>query len=296
MSDYARYFPASEGDTPWGVSVRACGRSSTPPGASYPPEPGRHPPDHLFRLPRGRRSLDTFQFLYLSSGRGKFETALSKPQPVQPGDALLLFPGIWHRYAPAPSTGWTEHWIELRGPVIDRLLQSKLLDAAAPLCRPGLRPETIDAFAQIRRLATRLSGGAQAALGTLALHILAILLTRPTPEKEDPAARAIRHAEARMRERPGCDLRMPDLARDAGMPYDAFRRAFRQHTGLAPHQYHRRIRMRRAEILLLHTGWTLQRIADELEFDSAFHFSTAFKIHSGEAPSHWRQSRAEARK
>ena len=29
----------------------------------------------------------------------------------------LLFPGVWHRYAPAMETGWYEHWIGFDGEI-----------------------------------------------------------------------------------------------------------------------------------------------------------------------------------
>ena len=94
-----------------------------------------------------------------------------------------------------------------------------------------------------------------------------------------------------MHEALGERLQMADLAREAGLAYDRFRRCFKALTGLAPKQYYRKLQLRRAEDLLLHTGMPLSQIADELGFDSAFHFSAVFKHHIGNAPSRWRQAR-----
>jgi len=76
-----------------------------------------------------------------------------------------------------------------------------------------------------------------------------------------------------------------------GIAYDGFRRCFKALTGLPPKQYHRKLQMRRAEDLLLHTQRSVSEIAEELGFHSAFHLSAAFKKHARLASSHWREMR-----
>lgn len=291
MKEFALYIPDGGTTAAWGVAVTACGFVRTPPGSVYPPNPGRHPSDHLFLLPKNGRILDCYQIIYISAGSGHFESAKTGPVDIQAGSALLLFPDVWHRYAPNPTTGWTEHFIELGGPALDRLRKEGILRPEDAVCPLGAAPQVTETLATLHRLAQEGGSGSRERVSTLALHLLATILhANPSPDLSGEE-RAVRQAEARMQEALGDRLQMADLARDAGMAYDPFRRCFKALTGLAPKQYYRRLQLRRAEDLLLHTEHNLAEIADELGFDSAFHFSAIFKEHTGQPPSRWRQSR-----
>lgn len=291
MKEFALYIPDGGTTAAWGVAATACGFFRTPPGSIYPPDPGRHPSDHLFLLPKSGRILDGYQIVYISAGSGWFESAKTGAVEIKAGSAFLLFPDIWHRYAPKRTTGWTEHFVELRGPALDRLQKEGVLRPENAVFPLGDAPQVTETLGTLHRLAQEGGTGSRERMATLALHLLATILhARPStaPSGEE---RAVRQIEARMHEALGDRLQMADLAREAGLPYDRFRHCFKALTGLAPKQYYRQLQLRRAEELLLHTEHTLAKIADELGFDSAFHFSAIFKEHTGQSPSRWRQSR-----
>lgn len=293
MKDVALYFPDGGTAELWGAVVTACGQARTVPGQSYPPNPGQHPGDHLFWLPRGGRILDGYQLLYISSGKGVFESAATGLTEIASGSALLLFPEVWHRYAPDPATGWTEFYLELRGPVLDRLRGAEVLRPQNAVFHPGVGPEWIESFEALLRLAREGGVGAREEMGTLGMHLLAKTLFSQTVREPSAEERAVRQAEARMRENLGEPLDMMALAGEFGIGYDRFRRCFKVLTGLPPKHYYRQLQMRRAEELLLHTRRSVADIAEELGFNSAFHLSAAFKDHAGVAPSHWRERAGE---
>lgn len=292
--DFAIYLPDGGTAKLWGVAVTACGRTRVAPGADYPPQPSRHPGDHLFGLPRGRRILDHYQLLWISAGRGVFESAATGCQEVGPGSAFLLFPNLWHRYAPDPATGWTEHFVEMTGPALERLKKEGVLKPQAPLFRAGNDSRLPEGFDELGRLAREGGPGGRARMAALAMYLLAQAIHAGLEPGQTGEERAVREAEARMREELGGRLKMRELAREFGIPYDRFRRRFKALTGLAPKQYHRQLQIRRAQESLLYSERSLGEIADELGFDSAFHFSAAFKEHAGQSPSFWRKARRDS--
>jgi len=296
VKDFALYLPDGGISELWGAEVTACGMTRIVPGASsYPPNPRQHPGDHLFWLPRGGRILDSYQLLYVSAGEGHFESVATGCVEVKSGMAFLLFPKVWHRYAPLPEVGWTEHFIELRGPLLDRLKGEGILRPKNAVFSPGVSPELIETFDTLHRLFIEGQAGAREQMAMLGMHLLAqVVFSRKTPALS-AEERAVRQAELRMRENLGECVPMTGLARECGISYDRFRRAFKALTGLAPKHYYRKLQMRRAEELLLHTRRGVSEIADELDFHSAFHLSAAFKDHSGHAPSHWRELRVHVR-
>ncbi|MDD5351362.1 MAG: AraC family transcriptional regulator [Chthoniobacteraceae bacterium] len=295
MKDAAFYFPDGGTSELWGAAVTACGVTRAAPGAPYPPNPGQHPGDHLFWLPRGGRILDCYQLLYIAAGRGTFASAAMGAVEIGRGSAFLVFPEVWHRYAPDAETGWTEYFLELRGPAMDRLRAAGVLRPQSAVFVPGVEPELVEAFETLRRLAGEQGMGVREQMATLGMHLLARIVFARAPGEPSAEERAVRAAQSRMLERLGEGFEMTELAREFGIGYDRFRRCFKALTGLAPKQYYRQLQMRSAETLLLHSRRTLAEIAEELGFNSAFHLSAAFKEHAGMAPLRWRERGGEGR-
>ncbi len=275
------------------MAVTAAGRQVAVPGEDYPP-PG-HPADHAFTWRQGR-VLGACQVVFVTAGRGRFESAAVPERAVAAGTALVILPGVWHRYAPDPATGWTEHWVELRGAVVDRLIARRVLrpgDAVAAVDRPRELEALFDS------IHARLAGGAPRAhdpeRGAVGLQILALVAAvRPAPE-HGRALRLVAQAERLLAEGVEGAPAMPDIARRLGMAYSHFRREFRRQTGLSPQRYYNQVRLERARRLLGAGDLPLKAIAEQLGYSSAYHFSWAFKRHFGVAPGHWRRRLAAAR-
>lgn len=121
---YYRYLPVNDAAMAWGVYLTGVGRAAMQPDEEYPP-PG-HPSLYAMTWARGR-VLPEFQVILISAGRGVFESQATGPVPVRAGHALLLFPGIWHRYKPSPETGWHEHWLSFNGVMTHRLRELDLI-------------------------------------------------------------------------------------------------------------------------------------------------------------------------
>ncbi len=117
---FFRYFPVSDRDMKWGFHVTTVGESRIPPHTPYPL--GEHPKGYAFNWANGR-TLHDFAIVYLSSGRGWFESKHSPRQRVESGHVFMLFPGVWHRYMPVQKTGWNEHWVGFDGDIPRRLVK-----------------------------------------------------------------------------------------------------------------------------------------------------------------------------
>jgi len=85
-----------------------------------------------------------------------------------------------------------------------------------------------------------------------------------------------------------------DLARRAGMSRSAFAARFSQTLGCAPMKYLARWRMALAQDALSRGTRSLDRLAEEIGFESASAFSTAFRRRIGCAPGAFARARREA--
>lgn len=98
---------------------------------------------------------------------------------------------------------------------------------------------------------------------------------------QEPAlARALKTIHADVR----ANWTVADLANIAGMSRSAFSARFSEALGCAPIEYLARWRIAIAKDALARGAKSLERIADEIGYDSASAFSTAFRRHNGCAP------------
>jgi AraC family transcriptional regulator len=109
----------------------------------------------------------------------------------------------------------------------------------------------------------------------------------PDPGPLGPAqlARVLDH----MHQRLGDDVSLDDLAAVVNLSKFHFLRAFTRATGLTPHRYLTRLRLRRAAELLRTTGLTVQQIAVTCGYGSPSRFAAAFRRQYGTAPTGYRR-------
>lgn len=276
---FARYMSVSTEAEAWGVVVRAGGCSVNEPGEIYPP--AGHPADHAFTWEHGR-VLGGWQVVLIVKGAGVFDA-----QPVRAGDVIVVVPGRWHRYRPLRRTGWTELWVELGGDVLARLAEKGVLPAECRVMRPAKGAEMADAMRALHREIKESGGERPAELASLAVRMLGVLAERKK-EVGTRLQRAVKRAERLLAERLTSPPSMPALARELGVNYASFRRLFAKRTGMPPRQYAMRLRLERAQRMIGATPLTLEAIAEQLGFSSAFHLSAAFKAHFGVSPTTWR--------
>lgn len=290
MKNYFIYLPAHPNEAVWGNSVTALGFTRVPPHAAYPLS--AHPSGHNLCLNRGR-VLESFQIVLLTEGSGWLECGEpGRRLPVEAGQAFLLFPGVWHRYAPVPETGWVEHWMECRGPAYTAAWQQGLIDPERPVVDLGGQPGVHALFvgAHDRMSVEALEGRHElAVLGvTLLAQIVSAGHLGTAAERE--LRRVVQRVERLLLDRCDRPLDVPELAREIGWSEVRLRRAFQHVHGTSLRAFHRQVRMRRAGELLAHTALTVKEVAEQLGFSSAFHFSEAFKDSCGLSPAHWRRS------
>jgi AraC-like DNA-binding protein len=281
--NYFVYMPENRLCAAWGCTAVSTGYTEIAPQSDYPPS--RHPDDHHFNWTRGR-ILQAYQIVLISAGRGKLEFGHQRKQvAVGEGTIFLLFPGVWHRFAPDRRIGWIEHWIECRGGAFDFARDAGLLQIDRPI--HGGNDEISRVFASIHALAREDSLHNQPVLSTLGLQLLA-LLCRPADVSSNLSGRIVDRARMILMERCGNPLHVEDLAEELGISYPYFRRLFREQTGMSAKQYQMTVRIQRARDFLVNSDKSVKEIAGLLGFHSAFHLSNQFRQMIGCTPTDYR--------
>lgn len=153
----------------------------------------------------------------------------------------------------------------------------------------------------LRELSSLISRACSGVLGSLvsweelslqfAERTLALTAARRTASPDVPASsvaritRAVRTVERRTREQ----LSLPELAREARLSPYHFLRTFQQITGLTPHQYLMRSRLRQAALQLGVQPEPILEIALDSGFGDVSNFNRAFRAEFGTSPREYRR-------
>src|SRR5215204_765648 len=148
---FFHYLPVSEETMSSGLYVTGLGRAVIRPGEKYPPS--GQPILYQFDWARGR-TLPEFQLILVTNGAGEFESEATGRVQIDGVALLTVFPGVWHRFRPTPTVGWTERWFSFNDELLDRLLDFGLFGPSMAVILPhdpeGLTKEFDEMLSRIR--------------------------------------------------------------------------------------------------------------------------------------------------
>ncbi len=262
------------------------GRVFSPPHTAYPPYPEKLPA--VYKEVITGRQLNELHLVYIDSGSGWYKNSAGDNFRVSAGTALLLYPNVYHSYAPDPDQGWSEFWVGCDGSYPQFLIEEDAFRRKNHPTRVALYQGLSDDFGQLCRVAMGRHTPAikSQLLGGVINRILGRMLvldktagTAVEPGSEDAVATIISYLDERVEGE--VDFKtLPDMT---GMRYDKFSRLFQTETGMTPHQYYLDKKIK-AAITLLQSGLSVKETSYRLSFDSPFYFSRLFKKKTGESP------------
>ena len=249
---------------------------------AYPP--GEHPPGRAFSWDRGR-VLQTLQIIAIRSGTGELEW-LSERRELQANRVFIIRPGEWHRYRPHQETGWVEDWFELRGLLPDHWLSQGLLKHRfLELEQPSRFFESADRLHRLAQTSDYVPEGVMESHACVLVSELAALQcdTGNTVNRSED-----REVVAQARKLLTDGMEVNEVATKLRISYLNLYRSFKRCSALSPKQFAEEARLAKAEAYLLNGDLSIKKVAADLGFNTASHFSLAFKRRYGIAPAAWR--------
>lgn len=278
----------SEEDELWGLTITTVGRQNITEKESYPPE--KHPVGYYFNVDKGR-ILNEYQLLYITNGNGVFTFGNSKQSCfITEGKMFFLMPGVWHTYKPLENSGWNEYWIGFKGEIIEKIVKEGFFLNRPPVFNIGMNEEIIDLYYKAIEIANEERAGFQQALSGIVMNILGLMYYRDkTRDFEDQELiNKINKAKVMMREDIYKNTSAEDIAKNLGMSYSGFRRAFKELTGTSPSKYMVELKLNEAKLLLYNTNLPIKEISYNLNFENPDYFPIFFKKRTGKTPSEYR--------
>ncbi len=228
--------------------------------------------------PRRLRTVDHFGLVLVRSGHGYYRDGNGFKATLDPGNVVLIFPGLAHTYGADSSHSWEETYCVFEGEIFLPFFAAGRLSASSPV---------LVAARHIPQLLTQIGESTcQAQQTGLLVSVLSeLLLTHSGADQKAwvKLAKSILAADSAL----GAPL--ADIAARLSMSEQMFRKRFSAEVGIPPIRYRMISRLESAKRLLAGTRLTNRAIAMTLGFADEFHFSKAFANYVGVNPSAFRR-------
>jgi len=269
-----------------GFYLSDAGHAVVPANSSHPPTIENHSQKYVSSW-RKRKVRQDFRMVYISKGKGIFQSTQSGLISINAGDALLLFPGEWHRYRPDPEVGWTEFWISFSGDYAKKLMSELFPSSRRPILRIGHNEALLQLLITLTRTVhTNSNPSLTAAQG---IQVLAHLIA-PTQRPRSRYSEQIEVGLYYISEHAEQTIDFEALVRKLGLSYSVFYRQFHEATKMSPTYYQQMIRLSKAKDLLCETTLGIGKIAERVGFECPYYFSRIFKAKTGVTPGEYRQT------
>jgi AraC-like DNA-binding protein/quercetin dioxygenase-like cupin family protein len=237
-----------------------------------------------------RRVPPIHEFLYVLSGSGIFEFP-DHAAPLRKGDLLVLPAQSSYRYRTSKE-GWRIMWFHLlnRGKWL-------MLDKPEPHIREAIVGEELCHVMEGLLKESIRDDVESSRLLTLYSEQIALYLSREIAASDSAHDRRMRQLLHDLWNSVNAQLRLEwniaSMAAKLNMSQAHFHRVCLRYSGCAPKQMLFRLRMQRAEELLVRYDYPLKNIAEELGYGTPFAFSNAFKRYEGVSPEYYRKQRGQ---
>jgi AraC-like DNA-binding protein len=236
------------------------------------------------------RTLDAYAFVYVYQGTGTYMDENGFKSRIGPGSLILLFPGLAHRYT--ADSSWAELFFILRGPVLEGLQASGVIDPGKPVLN---LPPPIDWRKKLEAAQKRPARTTPASSARHFYQVIHLLTEMVESAQAAPEARKdtlwLEETCERIRASLTAKPSMGELAVQSGMASaETFRKRFTRLQGCTPGQYRYQVQIEQACRILRKEETGFDELATRLGFHDAFHFSKRFKAATGMSPSQFRNA------
>jgi|WetSurMetagenome_2_1015567.scaffolds.fasta_scaffold211258_2 AraC-like DNA-binding protein len=285
---FYKYLILTEEDKQWGIYLTGVGNISVGQHIEYPLTDD--PSHHYFHWLTGRR-ITAYQILYITKGKGIFESEITGTRRINAGDIFILFPGIWHRFKPDYETGWHEYWVEFNGDLIKQFILKSILKPENPVITIGIQENIVNNYIQIITLLKEEKPGFQYVASGYTFQILGqiMALKKYHPFLGRAIENQIRKAKVMILENLQIKISQKEIAQRIDLGYSLYRKKFKEYTGISPAQYQIQLKINRAKDLLITSNLSIKELAYKLGFETAEYFSRIFKQKTGFAPVEFRE-------
>ena len=234
-----------------------------------------------------RKNSRIYAVEYIIEGSGFLDINGSRFMPKK-GDTFITHPGSNHTYGSSSEDPWVKIWIGFKGQLADMLFAKYRLQNTFFIEACNVEAELKDIFNMAENEMHEDQRQMEAALLTHnLLHQIFSTMQFRTHALFDAVDRTIAYMRMNMHNMLSLDI----IAEHVNKSKSQLIKLFKERVGETPYEYFLAMKIRRAQMLLHGSSYSVQQIAEDLGFHDAFHFSRTFKARTGDSPSNYRKLR-----
>lgn len=234
---------------------------------------------HIKEIDR-EQGFPLMQLHQCTAGAGRIEINSSE-YTIEPGDAMILPPGIPHRYYPLENP-WNMDWITFSGSCCAQIAQGFGLTEFA-LYKGRASSEIHSKIKEVVGIYHK--RGANRVLMASPLSYEILTLAKRLSERESRLSPVLRYIDANT----GKDMTLEELASVAGISEFHLCRLFRSELSMRPTEYINRTRIQLSKELLADMSLSITETAQRCGFRSENYFRDIFRRFTGTSPSEYRK-------
>ncbi|MCR9066659.1 MAG: AraC family transcriptional regulator [Cytophagales bacterium] len=290
MKTINEYFDVPNSDSSLRTNIVSLGHNIHPPNKPYPNT--EHPDEYYFNWEKGR-SLNEYQIIYVSRGKGYFECHGNPIQLIEKGTIMLIYPNVWHRYRPILSTGWEEYWVGFKGDYADYLFSKRCFSSENPLIKIGFDNEFLYTFSHLIKTVEENTESFHKESFFHLIHLLgiihasALLKEKNLSLSEEILLKMKNDIHLKWNEK----INFFKLSEKYKVSYSWFRKSFKKAYETSPNQYQIMLKIRNATKMIQETNLTISEVANACGFQSEYYFSRIFKQKMNYTPSYLRKGK-----
>ena len=245
-------------------------------------------------------------FIYCHKGLGSYSIDGSESRVVNPGQILLLSPGVPHAYSSSAHDPWTIFWMHIKGSFINSFQENWIhLSGSHSMKEMKSPPELtsisetlgdqiIDIFNQcfsILKMPYQLEEYFHLCqLCTTIISIIPIANKRAVNHLTDNGIKGIETAISFMKSHLHENINLEELAAAACFSPSHLSHLFHKSSGYSPIEYFLRMKIQAAAGDVFFSDQSIGDIARAYGFDDQYYFSRLFKRITGLSPMHYRKN------
>jgi AraC-like DNA-binding protein len=255
-------------------------------------------PTHIGRFDSAKhhfveRKNGTPEYIFIACLAGAGRCWIQKRHwNLEEGHAVVLPPGIYHRYEADEIAPWTIVWIHFRGRDADDYCRAMNVSLENPRFWIGEMPRITAAFEETYSYVLGgYTDGDLLGLSTSAARLFGLCryYQRSSDVRRRQTEGRVLAAIRFMHEHVDRMLQLEECAKRSGWSPSHFSMVFKRQVNIAPMEFFARLKTTRACELLKTTDLTIEEVANQLGFEDSFYFSRFFRKHHNLPPSRYRR-------
>ncbi len=177
------------------------------------------------------------------------------------------------------------------GETVQRIFRAGFFPKTNPVVRIRNEMTMLECFRHLFQSVRENTPALQQVMAGQTSMLLALIRSsgQPGVSSEQGASQMVERARSLMVAEKTREMPLKDFAKVLKVSYSSFRRTFREHTGVSPHQYRLHLKVSAAREMLRSTVLSVKEIGYRCGFEDEQYFCRIFKQQTGSTPSNFRQ-------